>query len=109
MKKGQISGQILIYTLSLIIFAGIFIYGYKSIQGMISGNEEVLLIEFEEKFKATTKHLQLRVGDVVVFDHSNPLKVPEYFTRLCFIDLNSNAPASVNPHVLIHDSWQNNV
>jgi hypothetical protein len=115
MKKAQISGQIIIYILSMVIFGGILIYGYSAIQGFTSDQERVAYIKFEEDFKNTIRGLLISYGDVEVFNDRNPLKLPTGFTEMCIIDLNEAAPETVtfsqtgNSFPLVQDSWASEV
>ena len=118
MRKAQISGQIIIYILSMVIFAGILIYGYSAIQGFTKDQEKVAYIKFEEDFKNTVRGLLISYGDVEVFNDRNPLKLPSGYTEICLIDLNvveSDIPAAlISPNTgtnfpLIQNSWASGV
>jgi len=109
-NNAQVSSQVILYVLSSIIFAGIFIYGYSAIQGISKVQEDVSYIKFEEDIKAVVRELLANYGDVEIFNERNPLMVSGDYSQLCIIDLNKGPPVSPDePHPLIRDSWKSGV
>lgn len=109
-KKGEISGQVIIYALSLIVVGVILLFGYSAIQKIMANREQGSYVEFKSMFTTMINDLVSSYGDVKVYDNSLPLKVPGGFTQLCIIDINvkpSGIRADVNGIIL--DSWGSGV
>ena len=106
MKKGQIQGQVFIYILTLIITAGILIYGYNAIKKLNATSNEVQLVDFKTKLKSDIETISSDYNSVKTKTYNVPSKVKE----VCFYQENPNPPLSpsinvnIANHPLILDS-----
>ena len=80
MKRGQIQGQVFIYILTLIITAGILIYGYNSIKKLNATSNQVQFVEFKTNLKSNIETISSDYNSVKTYTYNVPSKVKE----VCF-------------------------
>ncbi len=104
MKRGQIQGQVFIYILTLIITAGILIYGYNAIKKLNETSNKVQLVDFKTKLKSDIETISSDYNSVKTYTYNVPSNVKE----VCFYQEPSPPgipPISVNiPNPYILDS-----
>ncbi len=114
MRKGQIQGQVFIYILTLIITAGILLYGYNAIKGLNENAEQVEFIQFKDDLEKDFKTISSDYGSVKTKTYSVPSKVKE----ICFYQICNapecpplSLPEDINPWIAdsINDETGNNV
>lgn len=103
MKKTQISGQVLIFVLALIITAAVLIFGYNAIKKIQEQQEKIEIIKFKNDFK--------EMIDTATFSYGSSKRMsmimPRGYDELCLVDTdlkpsNSNLE---NKNRIIHDVW----
>ena len=104
-KRGQISSQIFVYILALIIVAMILLFGYKAISNMQKRSEKVVLIQFKTQLKNDVKQLSNDYGSVRIEKY----KLPSGFDEICFVDLKNVNPSDIVNHPIIKDSVESGV
>ncbi|MCK4669918.1 MAG: hypothetical protein KAT43_01850 [Nanoarchaeota archaeon] len=108
MKRGQVEARVVIYLLAVFIAALILSYGYLAIKGLISTQEDILLVTFKEdiKNKVDEKSYEFRSVEKLSFS------LPTTYDEICFGDLR-NIGAALNAipagKVLISDSIRDGV
>ena len=80
-KKYQISTQIFIYVIAIIMFSFILLYGYNAIRGFKERSEEITYIKFKTNLISTVKRISPDYGT---------LKREEFFiggeySKVCFV------------------------
>ncbi len=86
-KKGDITGQLFIFILALVLFGLILIYGYKAIKTFGEKGRETAFIEFKDSLETAIKTSLMDYGSVKKFK----LNLPFEYTEICFIDLETIA------------------
>ena len=112
MRKGQIQGQVFIYILTLIITAGILLYGYNAIKGLNENAEQVEFIQFKDDLEKDFKTISSDYGSVKTKTYSVPSKVKEIcFYRIGNGPVHPSLPEDINPWIAdsINDETGNNV
>lgn len=112
-KKGQISGQVFIYILALIIFSAVLLYGYNAIKKFGQQSEELLITQLTNDIRTEVEKIESQYGSVEKLS----VEVPERFDKICFIDTRDgciNRPGDldcinhdwhVEDYPLICDTW----
>ena len=80
-KRSQISGQIFIYVVAIILFSFILLYGYNAVKGFKERSEQISYIKFKTDLISTVKRVSPDYGT---------LKREEFFiggeySRVCFV------------------------
>ncbi|MBN2420801.1 hypothetical protein JXB27_00820 [Candidatus Woesearchaeota archaeon] len=78
MKKAEITSQIFIYIMVLIVGGGILLFGYKAIAHFTSTADETMMIKFTNDFKNDIKTLSY--GQ----QKSETYYVPSFVKQICF-------------------------
>jgi len=84
-KEGQMIGQAFIFILAAILFSLILLFGYRAISRIGETQTEVEMVEFKDSLSGAINKIRLDYGSVKKF----PLKIPNVFKEVCFIDLES--------------------
>jgi len=112
MKKGQIQGQVFIYILTLIITAGILLFGYNAINNFRDDTERVELVTFKNALKQDFERMSSNYGS----SETETYNVPSKVKKVCFYqegevyDFHA-MPDDLNPLIAdsIKDGTGNNV
>ncbi|MEA3514929.1 MAG: hypothetical protein U9R34_05610 [Nanoarchaeota archaeon] len=81
-KKAQITGQVFIYILALIIFSAVLLYGYKAVKMFGDQSEDLIITQLTNEIKAQVGKIESQYGSVKKL----PLKIPARFDKVCFVD-----------------------
>jgi len=105
-KRSQISAQIFIYVIAIILFSFVLLYGYNAIKGFKERSEQIAYIKFKTDLISTVKRISPDYGT---------LKREEFFiggefSKVCFVqsykkDENSNFIKSNIKDPIIKDSF----
>ena len=98
MKRGQIQGQVFIYILTLVITAGILLYGYKAIIRVNDTSKQVELVKFENDLRKDFEEMSSTYRKVRLETYYVPSEVKEIY----FYQETGDIPSDINP--LIYDS-----
>lgn len=82
-KKGEITGQLFVFLLAIILFGLILIYGYKAVKTFGEKSKETAFIEFKENLQTAIRTALMDYGSVKKFQ----LAIPSNYKEVCFIDL----------------------
>ena len=95
MSRGEIS-QVFVYIMVVIVFAVVFLFGYRAINHFVAEGEKVAFITFKNDIEDAIKSVEF--GSVNVYHAERPLRVPSKYTKVCFIDFdtakNLNVPCT---------------
>ncbi len=91
-KKGQVS-HVFMIIFTLVVFAVIFVFGYKAIKGIINQGDEASFVQFKTDLEKAVRRVARDVDSVVVYNSKNPLRVPGKYERVCFVDVDAQPPA----------------
>ncbi len=83
-KKAFSPMDVIIYILAIFFGALILIYGYNSINSLVSRGEKALLIKFQTKLNSEIAEISALPGTVRMPTFALPAK----FSKICFFDLN---------------------
>ncbi len=82
-KKGEVTGQLFVFLLAIILFGLILIYGYKAVKTFGEKSKEAVFIEFKESLQTAVRTSLMDYGSVKKFQ----LSLPSSYEEICFIDL----------------------
>lgn len=111
-RKSQLSGQVFIYILALVIIGGIIAYGYYAIASLKNRADQLAFIEFKNSIESTIK-TSSTYGNVKIQEFLLPGSVNE----VCFINLDFKPdspllsicnPSSLEYRPIICNSWLSN-
>ncbi|MBU3941446.1 MAG: hypothetical protein KKF74_00875 [Nanoarchaeota archaeon] len=112
MKKAQIQGQVFIYILTLIITAGILLYGYNAIKVINENANQVELVNFKDALKQDFEKMSSDYGS----SKTETYNVPSKIKKICFYQTGEEPlframPRDLNPLIIdsIKDETGNNV
>lgn len=103
-KQAQISSEIFVYVLAIIVIGLIVIFGYKRVTDISKSGNEIENLQFKKELESMIKN-GMPAGNVFLEEY----KLPPGFSKICFIDITKSAPSqqpdiSVLPS-MIYDSW----
>ena len=104
-NRAQMEQQTFIYILSLIGVAFILIFGYKAINDISKKDDQVVLIQFQNKLKNDVESLSSDYGSVKVREYN----LPSGFDEICFVDLENVNPELIPNRPIMEDSIQSGV
>jgi len=81
-KKAQITGQVFIYILALIIFSAVLLYGYKAVKTFGDQSEGLIITQLTNEIKTQVGKIESQYGSVEKLQ----LEIPERFDKVCFVD-----------------------
>jgi hypothetical protein len=84
-EHGQIN-QVFVYIMVVIVFGVVFLFGYRAINHFVTEGEKVAFITFQTDLEDAVKSIKNDFDDVVVYNAERPLRVPNKYTKLCFVD-----------------------
>ena len=91
-STGEIS-QVFVYIMVVIVFATVFLFGYRAISHFVNEGEKVAFITFKNDLEEAVKSVDF--GSVNVYHAENPLRIPAKYTRVCFVDYDArNSPGN---------------
>jgi len=104
LKRGQISAQIFIYIIAIILFSLILVYGYNAIRGFKDKSEQVAYIKFKTDLTSAVKRISSDYGTL----KREELFIGGEFSKVCFVqsykpESNSNLLGNIGDF-LIKDS-----
>lgn len=109
-KKSQISSQIFIYIMAIIVVGGIIGYGYYAINSLKNRAEQLAFIEFKNRLESMVRSSS-NYGNVKIQD----FLLPGQANKVCFIDTNYDPkspvllsicdPISADFNPIICNSW----
>ena len=81
-KKSQIQANVIIYILAVVIGTAILLFGYKAIKNMAGMQEDIIKIDFKNKFQ---HEIELKANQ---FRNVNTLDfvLPKEFKMICMVD-----------------------
>ncbi len=101
-KKAQMTSQIFVYVLAIIIIAFVLLYGYKSIASMRDKSEQIDLLSFKKDIENEVIKMSGDYGSSRIVT----IKVPSKYSQVCFIDLTQNPSSEIQySHPLIYEAW----
>ncbi|HLD33462.1 MAG TPA: hypothetical protein VJB66_01965 [Candidatus Nanoarchaeia archaeon] len=120
MKSGEIS-QVFVYISVVIVFAVVFLFGYRAISHFIDEGEKVAFITFKNDIEDAIKSVDF--GSVTVYHAERPLRIPSKYAKVCFIDYDfgsrpgwaqdpptANCPADLSTNACdaarTYDNWE---
>ena len=111
-KKAQITGQVFIYILALVIFSAVMLYGYNAIKMFGQQSEELLITQLTNDIKTSVEKIESQYGSVEKLQ----IEIPDRFDKVCFIDTRDRCgyqPQSclagkfeVEKYPMICDAWK---
>ena len=87
MRRGEIS-QVFVYISVVIVFAVVFLFGYRAINHFVDEGEKVAFITFKNDIEDAIKSVDF--GSVAVYHAERPLRIPSAYTKVCFINYDVN-------------------
>ncbi len=105
--KAQIVGQVFIYVVAAILFSLIILYGYKAISKLVHDSDNLALVQLKSDLESAVRSVK-STSDV----KKKTVVLPSGATKLCFIELEKDAPGNQPPpnlSPLIWDSWNDDV
>jgi hypothetical protein len=105
-RKGQVS-HVFMTIFTLIVFATIFIFGYKAITGIIKQGDDAAFVQFKTDIEKSIRSVAHDVDSVVVHNSRNPLRVPGKYKKVCFVDVDhpfTGCPAELD--LIACDTWK---
>ena len=108
-KKSQISGEVFVYILGIVIVGGIIAYGYYAVTSLKNRAEEISYLEFKNNLESTVKS-SATYGNTKIEDFILPDKVNEvcfveleYTTQLTELNICKSSSSDYKP--LVCNSW----
>lgn len=103
MKKAQVSGQVLIFVLALIVTAAILLFGYNAIKNIGEQEAKIELIKFQNDFKEKVEDASSSYGS----SRRISTIMPKGYDELCLVDKDLKPSNSniMNKNRIIHDVW----
>ncbi len=105
-KRAEMSGQILVYLMSIILIGLIVVFGYRAIGGFVSQTEEIAKIKFFTDLDSVAK----RIGYLDV--EFRTFQIPKEFKEVCLVSkdrissfISPEAYSALNP--LVRSQWEN--
>ncbi len=102
MKKGMTIAQVFIYIMTLVVFASILIFGYRSIAQLKEKADRVECVQFQKQIKSDIEGLAYQYKAERVKEYQLPPQVQ----KVCFVDssvaftggtnCNGKAPSAVS-------------
>jgi len=80
-KRGQFIGQVFVYVLMVVVFAGVLLFGFKAIKGLMDRGSQIELKNFEIEMKKLVDS-NMHYGS----SETKILSIPGEYKELCFID-----------------------
>lgn len=80
-KKGQISAQIFIYLIAIILFTFVLIYGYNAIRGFKEKSEQIAYIKFKTDLVSTVDRISPDYGTV----KKEEFFIGGIYRKVCFV------------------------
>jgi hypothetical protein len=107
MKRSQITAQIFIYVIAIVLFSFILIYGYNAVRGFKEKSEQISYIKFKTDLVSTVDRISSDYGT---------LKREEFFiggdySNVCFVQNHyplSSLAASI-PDLIVRNSVESGV
>lgn len=91
MHKAQIN-QVFVYIMAVIVFAAVFLFGYKAITQFLDEGEKASFLQFKMNLENAVGRVATKYDTVVVYNSLNPLRVPGKYERICFVDVDIAPP-----------------
>ena len=107
MKKAQVQSEVFLYILAAIIFSLIVLFGYKSIQTLITHANDVELRNFEIGLSNEVKNIATNLHTV----RKKPVGIPSGYKEVCFVssDWIGRSDFTLADHPVIESSVKNGV
>ena len=91
MKKAQLN-QVFVYIMAVIVFATVFLFGYKAINQFLEEGEKASFLTFKTDLEKSVGRVATKFDTVVVYNSMNPLRVPGKYERICFVEMDVSPP-----------------
>ena len=72
---------------TMVVFATIFVFGYKAITGIVDQGDEAAYVQFKTDLEKSVRRVARDVDSVIVHNARNPLRVPGKYKKVCFVDV----------------------
>ena len=95
-SKGQVS-HVFMTIFTLIVFATIFIFGYKAIGGIVQQGDEASFVQLKTDVEKAVRRVARDVDSVIIYNAKNQLRVPGKYKRVCFVDVDQIPPMARQP------------
>jgi hypothetical protein len=82
MKNSQIQTQVFVYILSIIVVSLILLYGYNAIKGFKERNEQIAMIELENRLKSEISSVSADYANIA----RGEFTLPAEYKAICFVD-----------------------
>lgn len=107
MNKAQIN-QVFVYIMAVIVFAAVFLFGYKAITQFMDEGENASFLKFKTDLEKAVGRVAPKYDTVVVYNSLNPLRVPGKYERVCFVDVDIAPPSDCIERlgVIGCDAWE---
>ena len=107
MKRSQITAQIFIYVIAIVLFSFILIYGYNAVKGFKEKSEQISYIKFKTDLVSTVDRISSDYGTL----KREGFFIGGEYSRICFVQ-NHNPPidlASKIPDLIVRNSVESGV
>ena len=93
---------------TLIVFATIFIFGYKAINAIVKQGDEASFVQFKTDVEKAVRRVARDVDSVVIHNAKNPLRVPGKYGHVCFVDVDQPpvVPCPSELGLIACDTWK---
>lgn len=103
-KKAEISGEIFIYILAIVIFALTLLYGYKAISFFNQRGQE---ISYAQMYNDIKQEIEKVEGDTFGTVKKYTIDVPGPYQEVCFVNSKGREPRSIPAnYTMISDTLQ---
>jgi hypothetical protein len=100
MKNSQIQTQVFVYILSIIVVSLILLYGYNAIKGFKERNEQIAMIELENRLKSEISSVSADYANIA----RGEFTLPAEYKMICFVDYSKFGTNAINCPGLTGDS-----
>jgi len=102
-KRGQFIGQVFVYVLMVIVFAGVLLFGFNAIKNLMSRGSQIELKNFEIELKKLVDSNMHYLSSEI-----KTLTIPGEYKEICFIDRCAyDDTCSVDTIGLDESNWNN--
>lgn len=114
-KRSQISAQVFIYVIAIILFSLVLFYGYNAIRGFKEKSEQISYIKFKTDLTSTVKRISSDYGTLkreeffIGGDYSKVCFVQSYKRNEDYSTILDSIFVSSDYNPFIYDSFENNV
>jgi len=107
MKRSQITAQIFIYVIAIVLFSFILIYGYNAVKGFKEKSEQISYIKFKTDLISTVDRISSDYGTL----KREELFIGGDYSKICFVqnhNPSSNLAENI-PDLIVRNSVESKV